>query len=233
MTLLDAFRACGPVDGTAEVVEIRQAAFEIIYAELHRLARCLRVAPDVAEDLASMVACRLAQNGPRGEHAEGPDCDGAVVGYLARCLRNARADLHRQQPLVSLDDRDPADPSPSVEQRLDSEMARRALADAARRLHDVVLPWTLERLRRDARANVEAALPEILDVNDGIVRICDLARRLYRGDGPAECNKVHKRHQRARDAVFTGIDGYCSVHAVTFVEHQALLTAAAQYRRRS
>ena len=96
MTIADALRRVAPPAAaeTDDEVRVRDAALEIVYAELHRLARSRIGDRAEAEDIASSLAYQIAATGPR-DPDRSPPTDGQARAYLWTAIRNRMVDRHR------------------------------------------------------------------------------------------------------------------------------------------
>jgi len=92
LTLLEAFRHCGPpVDDPAQD-RVRREAATVLYSRLTSI--CRRRGRDGMEDLPATVLLRLIQSGPR--HDARYDTDEKVDFYLRRAVQNGFIDLQRR-----------------------------------------------------------------------------------------------------------------------------------------
>ena len=103
MTIADALRRVAPPAAaeTDDEAGVRAAALEIVYAELHRLARSRIGDRAEAEDIASGLAYQIAAAGPR-DPDRSPPTDGQARAYLWTAIRNRMVDRHRlvvEEPL--------------------------------------------------------------------------------------------------------------------------------------
>src|SRR5829696_6480867 len=73
---------------------VREVALEIVYIELHRLARSRVGDRSEAEDIASGLAYQIAAAGPR-DPDRSPPTDGQARAYLWTAIRNRMVDRHR------------------------------------------------------------------------------------------------------------------------------------------
>ena len=94
LSLLDAFRGCGPVLGVPEVDEVREIAAARLLGELRALSRRLQgFNPDIRDEATQVVLVRLFKAGPRGTRHGDPESEASLRGYLLTALRNAARDL--------------------------------------------------------------------------------------------------------------------------------------------
>ena len=90
--LLDAFRSIGPLVGSSQADEVRDAAAARLLETLYRLVSPLRMDRGVKDDVVQVVVTRLCRSGPRGVRAGDPESDEALERYLRRALWNALRD---------------------------------------------------------------------------------------------------------------------------------------------
>ena len=89
LTLLEAFRVCGPLVGDPTVDDVRRRAMGVLYDRLKAIAgRNPRF-----EDAPAIVTMRLQQSGPRSDDRY--DTEERVERYLRRAIRNFGIDGDR------------------------------------------------------------------------------------------------------------------------------------------
>lgn len=212
MTLLEAFQELAPPteDLSPAVQARRQAAAEVVYAALQRVARRAVPGRPEADDLISLAFLRLLTKGPRPPRENDPTSDGGVEGFLVTCLRNQARDLFRRtRRFDSLDD--------GADGR-----ARRFRLDAPAGDHDLANGYDLLRdgeghalVARATEVLYDQALPALAALSadpDAFTRrvrdVRDLARQTTSIDaivardglvpGPTSHNRLYKRYERAR-----------------------------------
>jgi hypothetical protein len=136
MTLLEAFRACGPLVGDPKVDELRRRAMGVLYDRLAAMAgRDPRL-----EDAPAVVTLRLQQSGPRSDARY--DTDESVERYLRRAIRNFGIDCDRAgRGKDSFDELAPArPPGPAQREPADLRRAAREHQRAFECLFGTILP---------------------------------------------------------------------------------------------
>jgi hypothetical protein len=235
LSLLDAFRACGPLLGVPQVDGVRDAAAARLLRELRRLAAGLRgFTPAIRDDATQVVVMRLVRVGPRGLRQGDPQSDDGVRGYLLTALRNAARDLLPHPALGQLSpgvERRAATSNPGPAEHLDEEIEKAGLQglleDARRRLGEVIT-LAAEALEGPARERFLSAIAELTDVAEGRRAFDGIVddEIVRTGAAPrAAKNRLYKRYSRALERVVEAIERLARTGAIGYPEQQALLAA--------
>lgn len=154
MTLLEAFRVCGPLIGDPKIDDARRQAMGVLYTRLKSIAG----RHPKLEDAPAKVMLRLQQSGPRT--GERYDDDLKVERYLRRAVRNAGIDVDRSHANVdAFDESAPIPGATGHREPVDVSRATDAIARARGRLLREILgackPGTVEAiaLRRRVAEN--------------------------------------------------------------------------------
>lgn len=134
MTLVQAFRICGPLVGDPDVDAPRREAMAVLYVRLKAIAG----RNPKLEDAPAKVVLRLQQGGPRA--GERYDDEGKVEAYLRRAVRNAGIDVDRSRAKVDpLDESALVGEAPGRREPVDVSRASDAIARARQRLVGEIL----------------------------------------------------------------------------------------------
>jgi DNA-directed RNA polymerase specialized sigma24 family protein len=236
LSLLDAFRTCGPLLGVREVDAAREAASSRLLTELRLLTRGLGFTRDIREEAVQVVLMRLFKAGPRGIRYGDPASDDAVRGYLRTALRNAARDLLPSRTLRELGPvaRKAASPDPGPDDLLDEVQASNLLASAQARLGKL-MQAAAEGLDGAARERFLATMSELADIASGRQAFEDLVAQQVAAssdDAPTVKTRLYQRYSRAFKRIVDAIDDLTEAGDVTPAERTALLLALDALRLR-
>ena len=215
MTLLTAFRECGPCIGGPDDLS-RSAATEIVYEQLQELAK--RLVPDGLRDEAvHVVVIRVFRVGPRGIRDRDPDSDRAVKGYLGQALKNVALDLRKAQARVVENEVElavmPAEAEPTWPQE--------ALETARRCLFDACVPGCAATLRSDARSGFERVIEDRLAMARGLA-VDEIVVR-DRGELTQTArNAIYQTHSRTLRRLGAYVENYIATNRLSNIDAEAL-----------
>lgn len=201
MTIAEALRRVAPpaAADTDDEARVREAALEMVYTELHRLARSRIGDRSEAEDIASGLAYAIAAAGPR-DPDRSPPTDGQARAYLWTAIRNRMVDRHRvarrEQGDEDLDRFEGA-----VDLTDDAEVEHRMalLTQAQRLLYEEAVPAIARE--SDGRFDRDGFLVAVQQMRALHQRSLTLDALLVETDGQVTAagrNRLYKQHERAR-----------------------------------
>lgn len=218
MTLADALRLVAPPAAARsdEELGVRQTALEVIYGELHRLARLKCADRAEAEDVASGLACSIAAAGPR-DPATAPPTDAQARDYLSTAVRNRLIDRYRAGHRVTGDeelDRFAGASGPDVD--LDAGSRTALLREAEGVLYEQAVPAIAhDGGQRFDRDGFLAAIDQMRAINREELTI---ERLLMAADGEvtsAGRNRIYKQHERARSRLLAALPRWLESQTLT------------------
>jgi DNA-directed RNA polymerase specialized sigma24 family protein len=224
MTLLEAFRCCGPCSGGADD-SVRTEAAALLYDEL----RLLRIGggndPDRDDDV-HVVMVRLLKAGPRGVRADDPDSDERVRSYLKRAVRNAGRDRARSARRFTDDDVESLPREVPAKEPFEPE----AISRARTVLFEVCIPRCAAGLRKDARANFERAIAERKEMSEHGVSFVSIVERQGVNDQRGR-NMVYKQHSRALTRLGNYVERYIADEGLAHTDAEALRIVCTEFCR--
>jgi hypothetical protein len=242
LSLLDAFRACGPILGLPEVDEARESAAARLLTELRGLVwRLEGFNPEIRDEAVQVVLVRLFKAGPRGTRHGDPESEAAVRGYLFTALRNAARDLRPRRFFDEIDATVEAQ-APNPVRRPDQELetldqassAQSRLAEVAARFQEVVQA-TAAALGDRVGARFLATMEELAAIADGRQSFDGLVEHEMRATGGTAVtvkNRFYKRYSRVLERLGETIDQQERAGSLAPPDRQALLAALDRVRLR-
>lgn len=243
LSLLEAFRQCGPPIGDPAVDGPRREAMARLFEELQDLARRLARHGELARDAASETLIRFVQRGPLGERPGDPEHHEAVRRYLCRCLLNSIEDIRRRGRHEVLSDRDPV-PTPRPQSGQDFELDAmreafgeedglvRQLDEAASRLFQDVVPFTESQLRQAAREPFRIDVELRRQIAEGRKTIEEGVQELYGQLDRQTRNRFDQRQSRSLKRLGDGLEAYVKLERLEAAESYALRLAVQGLKER-
>ena len=230
MTIADALRRVAPPAAaeTDDEARVREAALEIVYAELHRLARSRIGDRAEAEDIASTLAYQIAAAGPR-DADRSPPTDGQARAYLWTAIRNRMVDHHRVARREQGDD-DLDRFAGAVDPTDDAEVEHRMtlLAQAQQLLYDEAVPAIARDT--DGRFDRDGFLTAVQQMRALHQRSLTLDALLVETDGQVTAsgrNRLYKQHERARTRLLGALPAWIEARRLDATLDQVLRRLAA------
>jgi glycine cleavage system H protein len=206
----------------------QDALGEIVYAELHRLARGRIGDRAEAEDIASSLAYQIAATGPR-DADRSPPTDGQARAYLWTAIRNRMVDrlrvARREQGDDDLDRFEGA-----VDPTDDAEVEHRMtlLAQAQQLLYDEAVPAIARDT--DGRFDRDGFLTAVQQMRALHQRSLTLDALLVETDGQVTAsgrNRLYKQHERARTRLLGALPAWLEARRLDATLDQVLRRLAA------
>jgi DNA-directed RNA polymerase specialized sigma24 family protein len=208
MTIAEALRCVAPPAAAESDTEaqVRADAFEVVYRELHRIAR-RHARPGIdAEDVASAVAVAIVAAGPR-EPGQSPATDAQAAAYLTVAVRNRLIDRHRAAKREQAEedfDRFQGIVDPTGEADVEAQLA--LVQQAQQILYDEAVP----AIARDAegrfdRAGFVEAVQQMSALHRGTWTIDGLLTQAEGSVTASGRNRIYKQHERARTRLLSAL----------------------------
>ena len=245
LSLLDAFRVCGPRLGVPEVDKIREAAAARLLDELRVLARRLQgFNPDIRDEAAQVVVVRLFKAGPRGTRHGDPESDASLRGYLLTALPMPRATFypggHSTRSRRASKRRPPirwAAPTRRSRRRTRSRVPESSGVGGgtAARLDKVVRTTAAQQGDRAGKRFLGDRSSELTAIAEGrqpFDRLVAGEMAATGADPTTVKNRFYKRYSRALERIVATIAQLALDGAVSPSEQQALLAAMDRLRLR-
>jgi DNA-directed RNA polymerase specialized sigma24 family protein len=211
MTIADALRRVAPpaAADTEDETRVRAMALEVVYTELHRLARTRVRERSEAEDIASSLAYAIAAAGPR-DPDRCPASDGQARAYLWTAIRNRMVDRHRVARREHGDedlDRFEGAVDPTGEADVDAQLA--LVVEAQRVLYDEAVPAIAQETQ--GRFDREGFVTAVQQMRALHQRSLSLDALLVEIDGQVSSagrNRLYKQHERARTRLLDALPAW-------------------------
>jgi DNA-directed RNA polymerase specialized sigma24 family protein len=236
--LLDAFRSIGPLVGSSQADEVRDAAAARLLETLYRLVSPLRMDRGVKDDVVQVVVTRLCRSGPRGVRAGDPESDEALERYLRRALWNALRDRAPRHVTIDWDAIQGMlisnEPSPAA---VFEGKARQTRLDETRALLGRVIDDAVGDLGARAATGFRAAVAQLTAIADGredLDAILETEMAATAAPAPPKVarDRLYKRYQRALEHIGDTIDRQTSEGRLTITQQDALRAAVDGLRLR-
>jgi hypothetical protein len=236
LSLLEAFRQCGPRLGVPEIDAIREAAATRLLDELRRLARRMEgFNPDIRDEAAQVVMIRLFKAGPRGTRHDDPDTDERLRGWLVTAIRNASRDLLPKRAfdeITTTIEGGATNPVGRPDHQLEAQdresRAHHLAAEATARLRDVV-GVTAAELGGAAGERFLATVEELSAIAEGRLSFDRLVEAELAATGATSVtvrNRFYKRYSRALERVVDRIAQSRAAGTLASAQEEAALLAA-------
>lgn len=207
MTLVEAFRVCGPLVGDPAEDAIRGAAAAVLYARLTTLVR-RRKHQDNLEDLPATVVLRLIQKGPRPDTTY--DTEDLVEWYLRRSISNGYVDRQRQCART-----DQLDDGPARLTAVQADARRDSLDEDRAR---VSISWAVTCLFGDVAATcsrpAQAAIAIRRRVAEGRSTFDDCVREEFGEVTKQNRDALYQRQSRAMKELARAVPLFVAAHQV-------------------
>lgn len=230
MTIAEALRRVAPPAAaeTDDEARVREAALEIVYIELHRLARSRVGDRSAAEDIASGLAYQIAAAGPR-DPDRSPPTDGQARAYLWTAIRNRMVDRHRVARREQGDeDLDRFEGGVDVSGEVDVERQMALLQQAQQLLYDEAVPAIARDT--DGRFDRTGFLTAVQQMRALHQRSLTLDALLVETDGKVTAagrNRLYKQHERARTRLLGALPAWLAERRLDETLDQVLRRLAA------
>jgi hypothetical protein len=196
LSLLEAFRRCGPLIGEPGADATRNAAAAMLNGALQTLVAGIGFDASIREEAIQVVLFRLTRSGPRGLRAGDPDTDAAVRGYLKNAVKNAARDLLPRRNMVPIDAAaaDPIDRGPMPDEVLDLQEIQQ-LVEAAHDRFRRIVDHVAESMGSGS-ANFRTTVAELEAIGDGAREFNDLVRQQMEATGDSRTTVRNRYYQR-------------------------------------
>jgi len=209
MTLVEAFRLCGPLVGDPVVDAPRREAMGVLYARLKRIAG----RHPKLEDAPAIVMLRLQQSGPRADDRY--DDEVKVERYLRRAVRNAGIDVDRGHAKADpFDESTPVPAAPGSREPVDVSRATDAIARARESL--------LAEILGTCKSGTVAAIAVRRRVATGLATFDDCVREASGDVTKRGRDAFYQRQHRAIRDLARAVEQHIADRALRAWEAQAL-----------
>jgi len=239
MTLAEAFSIVTGATADRPADE-REEAMVLVYEELHRLARRLRVDRDIQEESASYGFQRLVLGGPRAiEHH-----DAVTQTYLWRIVCSISRDLIRKKGREVSTDFGDADASANATRLEEDDPETLLVSDENRRNQASQRQWVLryvftevtrmvsERIASRYREDFVQSMSQFERLVGGLSTIDDLVQHTFGGITPTTRDRLYQRHSRARRRIFEWVqEELPTLEGLLPEQKQLVRNLVSQFRR--